>query len=57
MSAEELEKQLCSINNKLDEILSLIQIKDDTLIPASKREPDKLSRYFRRYIDTHGSRR
>lgn len=56
MSAEELEKQLCSINKKLDEILILIQIKEETFIPLSKREPDNLSLYFRNYIDAHGAR-
>lgn len=56
MEKFELEKQLCSINNKLDEILSLIQIKDDTFIPSSKSEPDKISRYFRKYIDAHVAR-
>lgn len=57
MSAEELEKQLCRINKKMDIILALIQSKEENFIPASKREPDKLSRYFRKYIDSHGARR
>ena len=57
MSAKEFEKQICSINKKLDEILTIIQSKEETFIPLSKREPDNLSRYFRKYIDSHGVRR
>ena len=56
MKKFELEKQLCSINKKLDNILALIQSEEDCFIPSSKREPDKLSRYFRKYIDAHGAR-